>query len=121
MHRAAQPALPAAGITDYVEVGRKYAELRAVQNGQGVHSYQARGLVCRKGGTTVETIRLAFQMRSGINCAGLQSDCVTRLARPWPEVVIVPFRGETLRPGPGKRIPTTVSFSWGALHATRPR
>jgi (S)-2-hydroxyglutarate dehydrogenase len=42
----------------------------------------------------VETARGAFSATSLINCAGLFSDRISRMAGEDPEVMIVPFRGE---------------------------
>ena len=42
----------------------------------------------------IETTRGAFSARNVINCAGLHSDRVSRMAGQEPEVRIVPFRGE---------------------------
>jgi len=51
--------------------------------------------VVRRGAEmTLETTRGAFSTRNVINCAGLHSDRVSRMAGQKPEVMIVPFRGE---------------------------
>jgi L-2-hydroxyglutarate oxidase len=52
------------------------------------------GLVRRGGETVVETNQGAFLARYAINCAGLHSDRVSRMAGQKPDVMIVPFRGE---------------------------
>lgn len=86
--------VPGTGIVDYTEVSRKYAEL-----------------ICSSGGevrTSAEVVRIksvasktVLQTRSGeikathvINCAGLYSDRIARMAGAEPGVQIVPFRGE---------------------------
>jgi len=50
--------------------------------------------VRQAGETVVETSRGPFGARFVINCAGLHSDRVSRMAQAKPEVLIVPFRGE---------------------------
>ena len=54
----------------------------------------------RGGGVAVSTTQHSITARRIVNCAGLYSDVVARLAGAEPEVQIVPFRGEyyMLRP-----------------------
>jgi (S)-2-hydroxyglutarate dehydrogenase len=54
-------------------------------------------------GVEIETDQGAFQARMLINCAGLHSDRVARLAGVDPEVQIVPFRGEYYKLKPESR------------------
>ena len=86
--------VPATGITDYAAVSEKYAELVAAQGGSVQTGTEVTGLVRRGGETVVETNRGAFSARYVINCAGLHSDRVSRMAGQKPDVMIVPFRGE---------------------------
>jgi (S)-2-hydroxyglutarate dehydrogenase len=86
--------VPATGITDYAAVSEKYAELVAAQGGSVQTGTEVTGLVRRGGETVVETNRGAFSTRYAINCAGLHSDRVSRMAGQKPDVMIVPFRGE---------------------------
>ena len=86
--------VPATGITDYAAVSEKYAELVAAQGGSVQTGMEVTGLVRRGGETVVETNRGAFSARYVINCAGLHSDRVSRMAGQKPDVMIVPFRGE---------------------------
>jgi L-2-hydroxyglutarate oxidase LhgO len=86
--------VPGTGITDYAKVCEKYAELITAQ-GSSVHtSTEVQGIVQRGGETVVETTRGSFSTRYIINCAGLHSDRVSRMAGSAPAVEIVPFRGE---------------------------
>ena len=91
---------PATSIVDYTEVAETFAkELAtdgvAVQTGAGVHA-----IVRRADGLTLETARGPVAARRIVNCAGLYSDAVARLAGTAPDVQIIPFRGEyyMLRP-----------------------
>lgn len=95
-HSAGQQAIhvPATGITDYALVSQKYAELVTAQGGSVQTGAQVTGLARRGDETVVETAQGAFSTRFVVNCAGLHSDRVSRLAGQKPEVMIVPFRGE---------------------------
>jgi len=86
--------VPATGITDYAAVSGKYAELVAAQGGSVRTGTEVIGLRRQGGETVVETNRGAFSTGWAINCAGLHSDRVSRLAGQRPEIMIVPFRGE---------------------------
>ena len=86
--------VPGTGITDYAAVSEKYAELIAAQGGTIATNAEVTKLIQRAGECAVETTRGSFVTRYVINCAGLQSDRVSRMAGQEPEVLIVPFRGE---------------------------
>jgi L-2-hydroxyglutarate oxidase LhgO len=86
--------VPATGITDYAVVTEKYAELVRVQGGAVRTSTRVVGIRRGNSETVVETSRGEFAARNVINCAGLFSDRVGRMAGEKPEVQIVPFRGE---------------------------
>jgi L-2-hydroxyglutarate oxidase LhgO len=86
--------VPGAGITDYAAVCQKYAEVLVAQGGTVSMSTEVTGLRQSGGETLLETSRGEFATRFAVNCAGLQSDRVSRLAGQKPEVMIVPFRGE---------------------------
>jgi len=86
--------VPGTGITDYVAVCQKYAELIVTQGGTVSTGTEVTGIVRSNGETVVETTRGALGTKYVINCAGLHSDRVSRLAGEKTEVTIVPFRGE---------------------------
>ncbi|MGH9539147.1 MAG: L-2-hydroxyglutarate oxidase [Terriglobales bacterium] len=86
--------VPSTGITDYAAVSRKYAEIVAAQGGVISTGTEVRKVVRQGSEMVVETTRGAFAGRNVINCAGLHSDRVSRMAGQKPEVRIVPFRGE---------------------------
>jgi L-2-hydroxyglutarate oxidase len=86
--------VPGTGITDYVAVCEKYAELIAAQGGTVSTGTQMTGITRSNEETVVETNRGPFATKYVINCAGLHSDRVSRLAGEKTEVTIVPFRGE---------------------------
>ncbi len=86
--------VPSTGITDYSKVCDKYAERISAQGGAILTSTAVTGLQRRAHEIVVETARGAFATASAINCAGLFSDRISRMAGEKPEVMIVPFRGE---------------------------
>jgi (S)-2-hydroxyglutarate dehydrogenase len=95
--------VPSTGITNYGRVCEKYAEL-AVLQGATVHtSTEVTGIKQHAGDTVVETNRGWFATRYVINCAGLQSDRISRLSGIRPEVQIIPFRGEYYDLAPARR------------------
>ena len=86
--------VPTTGITDYVAVCAKYAELIGAQGGSVSVGTEVKGISRGNGETVVETTRGSIGTKYLINCAGLHSDRVSRLAGEKTEVTIVPFRGE---------------------------
>ncbi len=95
-HTAGLQALvvPSTGITNYAAVCEKYAELIASQGGAILTSAAATAIHRMPGEILVETRRGAFATTALINCAGLYSDRIARMAGDHPKVMIVPFRGE---------------------------
>ena len=86
--------VPSTAVTDFAAVCQKYAELIAAQGGTVLTSAAVTGLKRNGSGVAVETRRGTFSTGFLINCAGLFSDRVSRMAGDDPGVMIVPFRGE---------------------------
>ena len=86
--------VPSTGITDYSAVSRKYAEIIAAQGVTISTGTKVRRVLPRGAEMMVETTRGTFAAKYVINCAGLHSDRVSRMAGQEPQVRIVPFRGE---------------------------
>src|SRR5580658_5295951 len=86
--------VPSTGIADYAAVCDKYAELIGGRGGTILTSHAVVGLKRSADEIVVETNRGAFSSSSLINCAGLFSDRISRMAGDDPQVMIVPFRGE---------------------------
>jgi (S)-2-hydroxyglutarate dehydrogenase len=86
--------VPSTGITDYAAVCDKYAEIIAAREGSVLTAHTVIGLKRHGDEIVVETNRGAFSATSLINCAGLFSDRIARMAGDEPQVIIVPFRGE---------------------------
>lgn len=95
-HAVGRQALvvPSTGITDYAVVCQKYAELISARGGTVLTSAAATNIRRSSDEIVVETSRGAFSTSALINCAGLFSDRVARMAGDAPGVMIVPFRGE---------------------------
>jgi len=98
--------VPDAAITDYGAVTSTLARL--VMCGGGVIRTGARvvGLADRNGQVRIETTAGPVTASFAINCAGLHSDRIARLAGTEPGVAIVPFRGEyfELAIGPARAV-----------------
>ncbi|HVR27633.1 MAG TPA: L-2-hydroxyglutarate oxidase [Candidatus Polarisedimenticolia bacterium] len=86
--------VPSTGITDYAAVCDKYAELISNRGGTILTSHAVLALRRTADEIVVETNGGAFSATSLINCAGLFSDRISRMAGDDPQVMIVPFRGE---------------------------
>jgi (S)-2-hydroxyglutarate dehydrogenase len=86
--------VPSTGITDYAAVCDKYAELTLQQGGAILTSAEVTSIKRGANEVVVETRRGVFSSDYLINCAGLFSDRISRMAGDEPEVIIAPFRGE---------------------------
>jgi len=86
--------VPGTGITDYVRVCLKYAEIITMQGGSVLTGTAVTRIFSRDGEMVIETSAGAFAARYLVNCAGLHSDRVTRMSGQEPDVMIMPFRGE---------------------------
>ena len=86
--------VPGTGITDYRRVCQKYAELVTGRGGVIRTSTEVQGIVRRGRETVIETQGGALGAGYVINCAGLYSDRVSRMAGEKPALSIIPFRGE---------------------------
>jgi (S)-2-hydroxyglutarate dehydrogenase len=95
--------VPSAGIVDYGKVARKYAELIAAAGGTILLSHKVTALRHSAGGAVIETTSGPVEARFVINCAGLYSDRIARMADCHLDLTIVPFRGEYYDIVPEKR------------------
>ncbi len=100
---AAALHVPEEGIADYGGVCRSLArEIRA--HGAEVRlRAEARRLIRERGGWRIVTSAGDFEARLLVNCAGLHTDRVARLAGERTSSRIVPFRGEYARLRPERR------------------
>jgi L-2-hydroxyglutarate oxidase len=95
--------VPSTGIVDYKVVAQKYAEL--IESAGGEIVFRAKVLDLRQDGNfnIVETSAGSFRARYVINCAGLYSDTITRMAGVQTDLEIIPFRGEYYEVKPERR------------------
>ena len=83
-----------AGIVDYTEVSKAFAGI-IIENGGDIHCGEEVQVIDE--GTeevTIETNKATYKTRFVINCAGLQSDRIAKMAGYHIDMKIVPFRGE---------------------------
>jgi L-2-hydroxyglutarate oxidase len=98
--------VPSTGITDFAAVAAKYAEIAVghgaeVKTSAGVMGFdRSSGLTLGSKSSApgdavvIQTRAGDFSARYVVNCAGLYSDRVARMAGDEPGMMIVPFRGE---------------------------
>ena len=86
--------VPQTGIVDYKQVTDTYAKIVKERGGEIRLNSRVTGI--NKGGSEIvlETPSGEVHARNIINCAGLQSDRVARMAGVDPKLQILPFRGE---------------------------
>jgi (S)-2-hydroxyglutarate dehydrogenase len=119
--------VPSTGITDYSLVSQKYAALAAEHGAVISTRTEVTGVVRRGEELIVHTAQGDFTTRYLINCAGLHSDRVARMAGHECGVIIVPFRGEyyDLRPEREELVRTLIypvpdpRFPFLGVHFTR--
>ena len=95
--------VPTTGIVDYKLVAAKYADLITQAGGGIVFRAQVTGLRVDGNANMVETTAGAFRARYVVNCAGLYSDAITRMAGCKTDLEIIPFRGEYYEVKPERR------------------
>jgi (S)-2-hydroxyglutarate dehydrogenase len=95
--------VPSTGIVDFVGVCRKFAELITAHGGELRLGTRVQGFRAEGSGGVLETSKDTFAARWVINCAGLHSDRVAKLAGAEPGARIVPFRGEYYELKPERR------------------
>lgn len=92
-----------AAIVDYGEVSRRLAEEIRTEGGEVLLGHEVRGIGVGAGRVDVDTSGGPVSARWLVNCAGLHSDRVARMAGARPAAHIVPFRGEYHELGPAAR------------------
>lgn len=94
--------VPSTGITDFKVVARTYAELITQAGGGILTGHGVERIAHEEGGVILETAAGTVRARYGINCAGLHSDRIARMAGAQFGLRIVPFRGEYYMVAPAK-------------------
>jgi L-2-hydroxyglutarate oxidase len=95
--------VPSTGIVDFASVCRKLADLIQSKGGDLRLSTKVLGFKIDSKEAVLETPKGALTARRIINCAGLHSDRVAKLAHAEPGAQIVPFRGEYYELRPERR------------------
>ena len=95
--------VPTTGITDYKQVCATYSKLVRQQGGEVKTGVKVLRIHSANGTHRIETTAGDFEARFLINCAGLHSDRVAKLAGLQPQAKIVPFRGEYYELVPERR------------------
>jgi L-2-hydroxyglutarate oxidase LhgO len=86
--------VPGTGITDYQLVSEKYAEIILASGGQLSLDNGVEAVFAYPNEIVLRTPHAEFHASYVINCAGLHSDAVARMAHADLDLRIVPFRGE---------------------------
>ena len=86
--------VPQTGIVDYTRVAQQYAALVSSSGGAIDCGQSVRKILQKEDQLIVETDSKTLHASNVINCAGLQSDRIARLAGAEVTLRIVPFRGE---------------------------
>lgn len=89
--------VPEAGVVDFPDVASSLASHLITAGCRILTGHAVTAIRHTGGGVEVVAGEASFRCGMLINCAGLQSDRVARLAGVVPEVRIVPFRGEYYR------------------------
>lgn len=96
--------VPEEGIADYPAVAEALRREIERAGGRVVTGARVKGITERGGGWMIETEAGEFEASRFVNCAGLHSDRVARLAGADEGVRIVPFRGEYYQLRPGREL-----------------
>ncbi|MGL5943539.1 MAG: L-2-hydroxyglutarate oxidase [Waterburya sp.] len=91
------------GIVDYKQVCDKYAEIAQKQGVDLYNNTCVQKIQTTPKGHVLITNNGKYQTEFIINCAGLYSDRLTKLANEQPPAKIIPFRGEYYELTPEKR------------------
>ncbi|MCW5921493.1 MAG: L-2-hydroxyglutarate oxidase [Saprospiraceae bacterium] len=86
--------VPQAGIVDYGEVARKYAEIFQKNGGEIFTEQKVKAVRAQSTEVFVQTENQVFAGKIFVNCAGLYSDKIATLTGEKPDLQILPFRGE---------------------------
>jgi L-2-hydroxyglutarate oxidase len=91
------------GIADYKKVSQKYVEIIQEKNNYLACNTKVIGIKSEPGNVLLETNQGEIKAKFLINCAGLFSDRVAKMANLKPPAKIIPFRGEYYELVPEKR------------------
>ena len=86
--------VPGAGIIDFRQVAEKISAILQADGHQIVVDGHVRRISTLPDGVQLETNNMTWHAAWAVNCAGLYSDRIARMAGLKPNVRIIPFRGE---------------------------
>ena len=86
--------VPESGVADFPALARHLAKILSALDARIVTGAEVTAISHDNSGVTVTAGEKSYTARVLVNCAGLHSDRVARLAGANPSVRIVPFRGE---------------------------
>jgi (S)-2-hydroxyglutarate dehydrogenase len=86
--------VPSTAITDFKMVAEEYAKLITTAGGTIRCKAGVTAIRQSQDETVIGTQAGEFRAKYLVNCAGLHSDRIARLADEKPDVMVVPFRGE---------------------------
>lgn len=86
--------VPQTGIVDYKVVAEKYGEQIRNRDGEIILGEKVVRIIKERSTVTVVTDKTTHHAGMIVNCAGLYSDKVARLASDNIDIKIIPFRGE---------------------------
>ena len=86
--------VPSTGITNFAAVAAKYAQIASSRGAELKENAEVFGFVRSDRTVAIQTHAGDFSARYVVNCAGLYSDRLARLAGDDPGIMLVPFRGE---------------------------
>ena len=95
--------VPTAGIVDYTQVARSFAQEIQGHGGTIQTNSQLLRLTQSNGGWILHTSQGEISSRFLLNCGGLHADRIAGLSRTKTELKIVPFRGEYYELVPSRR------------------
>ncbi|MGV8003839.1 L-2-hydroxyglutarate oxidase [Photorhabdus temperata subsp. temperata] len=86
--------VPDAGIVNYPEIAEKLAEIIQSRDGDIYYQQHVDAIHEHAEYVEVHTLQTSYQAKQLVNCAGLHSDRIAKLAGYETGMRIVPFRGE---------------------------
>ena len=96
--------VPQAGITDYADVARKYAEKIKEKGGRIFLDNKVRAIIRKSNGLEIVTNQQTIVSKYAVNCTGLYADKTALLSgAAGPGFKIIPFRGEYYKLKPEKQ------------------
>jgi len=86
--------VPQTGIVDYIQVTNTYAKIVTDMDGEIRLNSRVKGIIQNSDGIVLQTTSEVIHARNLVNCGGLHSDRIAKMAGVDPHLQIIPFRGE---------------------------